>query len=169
MITSILATILLGQQNSPVGKAAPEFIGKEWLNIEKPPKMANRLGKVTMVYFWTFACSNCQNNMPAIRRLTERFKKDGVETISIHTPELKEERDVENVKKAVTKDGIKYPVLIDGEAANWKAWNANVWPLLYVIDKHNKIRGGWLGELNYGDQNGEAKTAQLIRQLLTEQ
>ena len=168
MIIPVIASLLLGQQNNPVGKSAPEFIGKEWLNTEKPLTMADRKGKVTLVYFWTFACYNCQNNMPAIKRITEAFKKDGVETISIHTPEIAEEKVVANVKSAVEKRSIKYPVLIDGQNANWKAWGTGMWPTIFVIDKKNKIRGGWEGELNYNGQNGEAKISQLIRQLLKE-
>jgi peroxiredoxin len=168
MITPVIALLLLGQQNSPVGKTAPEFIGKEWINSEKPLTMANRKGKVTLVYFWTFACYNCQNNMPAVKRIAAAFKQEGVETISIHTPEIAEEKVVANVKKAIEKRSIKYPVLIDGEYANWKAWGTGMWPTVFVIDKQNKIRGGWEGELNYNGQNGEAKISQLVRQLLKE-
>ena len=168
MITSILSFVLLGQSKDADRKLAPELIGKEWLNAEKPLKLEDRKGKVTLVYFWTFACYNCVNNLPAIKNLSENYKREGVETISIHTPELKEERDVANVKKAVEKYKIKYPVLIDGDSANWKAWDTNVWPCLYVLDKHNRIRGGWRGELNFNNQGGEGKMAQLIRQLLNE-
>ncbi len=168
MIIPILS-LLLNQGNTLLGKEAPGLIGKEWLNTEKPVKLSDRKGKVTLVYFWTFACSNCKNNMPAIKNLNEAFKKEGLETISIHTPELKEERDIANVKKAIEKNGIKYPVLIDGDYANWKAWQTNVWPCLYVLDKHNRVRGGWQGELNYNNQDGEGKMTLLIKQLLKEQ
>ena len=168
MIAAILATLPLVQTNDLVGKTAPEFIGKQWINAEKPLSMAERKGKVTLVYFWTFACYNCKNNLPAVQRLTDDFKKSGVVTISIHTPEIKEERDVANVKKAVEKYNIKYPVLIDGEYLNWKAWGTDMWPCLYVLDKHNKLRGGWKGELNYGGQLGESQIADLITKLLKE-
>ncbi len=168
MITPLLAASLFGQMNKLSGSPVPEFVGKEWLNVEKPLKMSDRLGRVTLVYFWTFACSNCQNNLPAIRRISESFKKQGVEVISIHTPELSEERDVNNVKKAVAKYGIKYPVLIDCSSTNWKAWKAEAWPLLYLVDKHNKVRANWVGELNYGDHTGEADMSRTIRGLLAE-
>jgi len=151
-----------------VCSAAPEFIGKEWLNLEKPITMASRKGKVTLVHFWTFGCINCKNNLPAIQRLANLYKKEDVEMISIHTPELKEERDLTNVKKAVEKYGIKYPVLIDGDGANWKAWGTDCWPTFFVVDKYNKIRGGWIGELNFNGQNGEGKMQNLVRQLLAE-
>ncbi len=166
MITSMISTLLFNSAGR--GRIAPEFIGKEWINASRPIRMADRRGKVTLVYFWTFACYNCKNNLPAIQNLTDTFKKDGVETISIHTPEISEERNVENVKKAVEKHRIKYPVLIDGSYANWKAWGNNVWPCLYVVDKLGNIRGIEQGELNYGNQNGVAKVSGLIRKLLKE-
>jgi peroxiredoxin len=168
MITPVLSAILLAQGGIPVGKTAPEFLGNQWLNSDKSLKMEDRKGKITLVYFWTFACYNCKNNMPAVKHLTETFAKDGVATISIHTPEIQEEREVANVKRAVERYGIKYPVLIDGSSANWRAWGNRYWPCIYVIDKHNKIRGGWEGELNFGSQNGEGKMSSLIRQLLKE-
>lgn len=169
MIYPLLGLVLVGQQDTLIGKSAPEFIGKEWLNVDKEaPTLAGRKGKVTLVHFWTFACYNCKNNLPAVQRLTSKYQKEGVEMISIHTPELKEEKDVTNVKKAVEKYGIKYPVLIDGDLANWKAWKTNCWPTFYVIDKKGIVRGGWIGELNYNNQGGESKMAVLIRQLLEE-
>lgn len=168
MILSTVALFLAGHQKGMMNKPAPEFVGKEWLNVEKPLSMAARKGSVTLIHFWTFACINCKNNLPAIQRLADRYKKEGVELISIHTPELAQERDVANVKKAVEKYGIKYPVLIDGSGANWKAWGTDSWPTLYVVDKYNRIRGGWIGELNYAGHNGEGAMQQLIRELLAE-
>ena len=90
-----------------------------------------------------------------------------METISIHTPEISEERNIANVRKAVEEYRIKYPVLIDGSYTNWKAWRNNVWPCLYIVDKRGKIRGIEQGELNYGNQNGVAKVSALIRRLLS--
>ncbi|HLO99051.1 MAG TPA: redoxin domain-containing protein [Fimbriimonas sp.] len=165
MITSSVAVILLGQQ-SLTGKPAPEFIGTEWLNSEKPITMASRKGKVTVVHFWTFGCINCKRNLPPVQRLYDKFKARGVEFISIHTPELKEERDVENVKKAVKDNNIKYPVLIDPQYENWKAWKVEYWPTFFIIDQAGNIRGNWAGELNYNGSQGEAKAAAYIEGLL---
>lgn len=166
MITSIVVAALLGQQKSIIDKPAPEFIGSEWLNAAKPLTMAARKGKVTVIHFWTFACINCKHNLPAIQHIYDKFKNRDVEVISVHTPELAEEKDVDNVKKAVEKYGIKYPVLIDGKYENWKAWKTEYWPTVYIIDKENKVRAGWAGELNFNNQRGEEKMIAYIEQLL---
>lgn len=164
-MTLSIAIFLLGQQ-SMTGKPAPEFIGTEWINAEKPITIASRKGKVTIVHFWTFGCINCKRNLPPVQRLYDKFRERGVEFISIHTPELKEERDLDNVKKAVKDNNIKYPVLIDPKYENWKAWKVEYWPTFFIIDQAGTIRGSWAGELNYNGAKGEDKAAAYIEGLL---
>ena len=40
----------------PVNAAAPELVGSDWLNTEgnKPLRLADRRGQVTVLHFWTF-------------------------------------------------------------------------------------------------------------------
>lgn len=160
-----LALVLLGQQTM---KPAPEFIGGQWLNTAAPITIASRSGKITLVHFWTFACINCKHNLPAVQRLSDTFQKRGVQVVSIHTPELPSERDFSNVQKAVKQYGIKYPVLFDPENKNWRAWNNEYWPTLYVVDKHGRVRGSWVGEMNFNGHNGEGEVSQLVTKLLAE-
>jgi peroxiredoxin len=169
MITTVaLALLTQAQAPYPLNTKVPEFIGTQWINVDKPISLASRRGKVTLVHFWTFACYNCKNDLPALKTLTSEFKSKDVLTIGIHTPEIAIEKDVEQVKKNITKLGITYPVLIDGEYKNWNAWKTNMWPTLYVLDKQGRLRGGWKGEMNYNNQRGEDKMRKLINELLKE-
>lgn len=165
-MTTLLAAALMLQH--PMNTRVPELASGEWVNSKEAIKLADRKGKVTFVHFWTFACYNCKNNLPAIKRLTEKFKEDGVVTIGIHTPEIKIEKDPEQVKAHIKKYNIEYPNLIDGEYKNWNAWKVTAWPTLFVVDKRGVLRGGWIGELNFNGQRGEDEIAKLVRQLLTE-
>ena len=155
-----------GANPMKMDKAAPELVGASWLNTEgnKPITLASRKGKVTIVEFWTFACSNCQANLPAYAGWYQRFKPQGVELIGVHTPELAQERDPKNVAAFIKKNNISYPVLIDGEHKNWDRWNQQYWPTVYVVDKEGKIRYQWVGEL----QGGDKKMTELIADLVNE-
>lgn len=169
MMLTFLAATLLGQSGQlPFDKVVPELKGTQWLNTEKPITLESRRGKVTLVHFWTFACYNCKNNLPAVKRLTEKFKKDGLVTIGVHTPEIEIEKDFKKVTEQTKKLGIEYPVLFDGELENWKNWKLDCWPTLFVIDKKGRFRAGWRGELNYNDQGGEEKIAKVVAKLLDE-
>jgi peptide-methionine (R)-S-oxide reductase len=144
--------------------------GGAWLNTpgNKPITLASRRGKVTIVEFWTFGCSNCQANLPAYARWHKKFASRGVAVIGIHTPETAYERDPKNVARRVKELGITYPVLLDANNENWNRWNQRYWPTVYLVDKAGRIRQHWEGELNWNGAGGEAKLAAVVEQLLKE-
>ncbi|RYG25734.1 redoxin domain-containing protein [bacterium] len=92
-----------------------------------------------MVAYWTFACSNCDANIPSYARLLAKYRPKGVEMISVHGPQMKIERNLEGVKKHIAKYRIDYPVVIDNDNANWNRWHVLVWPTLYVVDGEAEI------------------------------
>ncbi len=149
---------------------APELRGTSWLNVTNGamPSIGARKGKVTVVHFWTFGCINCKRNFPFYNDWKKRFAGRGVEIIGIHTPETDPERDPTNVAKKVKELGIAYPVLVDTDASNWKAWQQRCWPTVYLVDKQGRVRFAWEGELEYQGAGGNAKMLQLIEALLNE-
>lgn len=170
----IASAFVFARQTTPAKKTdpnqAPPFAEGQWLNTKdgKPVTLASRKGKPTLVAFWTFACSNCQANIPVYSRLLAKYRPKGVELISVHTPELRIERDVEEVKKHIAKFKIDYPVLIDNDRANWNRWKIRVWPTLYVIDGDGIAKDHWKGELNWQGADGEAKIGKILDGLLAD-
>ncbi len=149
-------------------KSAPlatELVGKTWLNTGgKPVTLASLRGKVTVLHFWTFACSNCLANIPAYNRFDRNFPKNEVQVLSVHTPEFDFERVPKNVAKRVKALDIRYPVLIDSNNANWNRWNQQFWPTIYLIDKTGRVRFKHEGEL----QGDEAAFTRRIAELAKE-
>jgi hypothetical protein len=82
--------------------------------------------------------------------------------IGIHSPEFEFEKDVENVKMAISKHGINYPVVMDNDMETWKAFENNYWPRKYIADHEGYIRYDHIGEGDY------QKTEKIIQQLLEE-
>ncbi len=157
------------QQDPIVQKSsAPELLPGPWLNSPSPITMASRLGKVTVVHFWTFGCINCKHNLGAYNHWNQQFRARDVAVIGIHTPEFDAEKKQAGVEKAVKQFGIDYPVLIDNESANWRKWHQEFWPVVYLVDKKGNIRYRWEGELNYRNSGGERKMTAYIEQLLAE-
>ncbi|MGH7238502.1 MAG: cytochrome c biogenesis protein DipZ, partial [Candidatus Saccharimonadales bacterium] len=78
----------------------------------------------------------------------------------VNTPEFAFEHNPGNVRAAVTKYGIKYPVALDNNYDTWNAYNNDSWPADYLIDKQGDIRYASQGE---GDYN---KTEEAIQELL---
>jgi cytochrome c biogenesis protein CcdA/thiol-disulfide isomerase/thioredoxin len=146
----------------PVEGTLPGFSGAvEWLN--SPPLTAPALrGKVVLVNFWTFNCYNCLNALPHVRAWAEKYRNHGLVVVGVHTPELAFERDIGNVRKAVVRLGITYPVAIDTSYSIWKAFGNEYWPAAYFVDAEGRIRHHHFGEHDY--ENSE----RVIQQLLEE-
>ena len=106
--------------------------------------------------------------MPSYGRWQKRFEKEGVQIIGIHTPETDSEKVTANVEKRIKELGITYPVLIDKDGQNWKRWQQQWWPTVYLIDKKGIGRYRWVGELDWKSAGGEAKLADRIQELLSE-
>jgi cytochrome c biogenesis protein CcdA/thiol-disulfide isomerase/thioredoxin len=146
----------------PVEGALPGFSGStEWLNSTPLTPQALR-GKVVLVDFWTFNCFNCLNALPYVRAWAEKYRDHGLVVIGVHTPELPFERDIGNVRKAVTRLKIGYPVVIDNDYAIWKAFGNEYWPAAYFVDVDGRIRHHHFGEHDY--ENSE----RVIQKLLME-
>ena len=156
-------------QNAPVNVSpAPELVGSRWVNTATPISLASRRGKVTMVEFFAFECSNCLANMPTYERWQKKFAPQGFTVLGVHTPELASEYKEAGLKKFLSEHGITYPVLADNDYKNWSRWNQEYWPAVYLIDKKGNVREKWVGELNSVGMNGEAKLTSKIEQLLAE-
>ncbi len=88
--------------------------------------------------------------------------------IGVHTPETERERNIDNVRKSVEKNGLKYPIVFDKDGRTWKSWDNRWWPSSYLIDKQGFVRYRWDGEFNWKNAKGEAMMRKKIEQLLAE-
>ena len=150
------------EESLPVEGGAPSLSGAvEWLN--SPPLTMEALkGKVVLVDFWTYSCINCLRAIPYVRAWAEKYKDQGLVVIGVHAPEFAFEKNVDNVRKAVSDLKIDYPVAIDNDYAIWRAFNNQYWPAHYFIDAQGHIRHHHFGE---GDYDGSER---VIQQLLAE-
>jgi thiol-disulfide isomerase/thioredoxin len=143
-----------------VAVAAPDFDGAtRWLN-SPPLTMRSLHGKVVLVEFWTRECINCLHVLPHTVALYDRYAKDGLVVVGVHTPEYDEERDIGALKNAIGALGIAYPVAVDNDNRIWNAYNNRFWPAIYLIDQDGHVVYRHVGEGDY-DQT-EARIRQLL-------
>jgi peroxiredoxin len=155
-------------QIKPFLVPAPELRGKQtWVN-SKPLTLAGLRGQVVVVHFWTFGCINCIHNYAAYRNWQKTFAQKGVTLVGIHTPETDGEHSVEKLREKTKENELTFPILVDNERENWKAWSNNIWPAVYLVDKQGRIRYWWYGELNWQGATGEKLMTTRIEELLRE-
>ncbi len=117
-------------------------------------------GKVVLIDFWTYSCINCLRTLPHLKAWWATYHPKGLVIVGVHTPEFAFEHDSGNVREAVQRLGVKYPVALDGDYGTWNAWSNQYWPAEYLIDRNGHVRHAHFGEGEYD------KTEQLIRRLL---
>lgn len=141
---------------------APDFQDiHRWIN-SPPLRMSQLRGKVVLVEFWTYACINCLHVQPHVNRWHARYRDQGLAVIGVHTPEYDYEHLTGNVRAAVERLGIDYPVAQDNDYATWNAYGNRFWPALYLIDRDGRIVYRHYGEGDYD------KTEAMIRELLAQ-
>jgi thiol-disulfide isomerase/thioredoxin len=156
-------------QSAPAGdpppRPAPKLPETGWLNTPggKPLGLEDLRGKVVLVEFWTYACWNCRNVEPYVKSWHEKYAKDGLVVIGVHTPELEYERKPENVKKYITERKIRYPVVLDSDYVAWNRFQNEYWPTLYLLDAEGRIVYTAVGEGNY--DRTEARLRELLAQV----
>jgi len=147
---------------------APEIARVDcWIN-SAPLKLQDLRGKVVVVNFWTHGCINCIHNLPHYRKWFAQLPRDAVTMIAFHTPETPSEHDLGPLRRAVKERDLRYPIAVDNQKENWKAWGNDVWPSVYLVDKQGYVRYWWYGELNWRGATGEEQMLDRIYQLLAE-
>jgi thiol-disulfide isomerase/thioredoxin len=143
-------------------KKAPEFDKVTGYINTKPINLSDLKGKVVLVDFWTYSCINCIRTIPYLVDWNEKYADKGLVIVGVHAPEFEFEKNIDNVKAAVEKFGIKYPVIQDNDKGIWNAYNNRYWPQKYLVDNEGFIRYDHIGE------GGYAETEKVIQSLLQE-
>jgi len=142
---------------------APDLVGVDGYINTTPEDLKNTMkNKVVLYDFWTYSCINCIRTLPYLTAWNEKYADKGLLIIGVHSPEFEFEKDINNVKDAVKKYSIKYPVVLDNDHQTWSAFGNQYWPREYITDYHGYIRHDHIGEGNYDE------TEKVIQQLLDE-
>lgn len=101
--------------------------------------------------------------MPYLRAWYDRYSDHGLEIIGVHTPEFKFARDHGQVKAAVGRLGIRWPVILDNDQVIWTAYANRYWPTMYLIDSNGYLRYRHIGEGAYAQS--EAAIQSLFKEM----
>ena len=157
---------------APVHKA-PELIGQssDWLNTDGKalhlygpggllqPDADGKTHHVVLIDFWEYTCVNCIRTLPYLKAWESEYRDDGLVIIGVHTPEFAFAHKEANVRAAVGKFGIRYPVVNDSAYLNWNAWKNDSWPREILIDANGRILEDHEGEGDYAQTEAKIRAA----------
>jgi thiol-disulfide isomerase/thioredoxin len=145
--------------SGPVVSAHPtytEIVKPSGFVNSEPFMLKDIVGKkVILVDILTYSCINCQRTFPYLNAWYDKYKDKGLEIVGIHTPEFAFEKNIDNVRTAMTGFGIKFPIVLDNDYATWTAYKNIYWPHKYLIDIHGNVVYDHVGEGNYDETEKE--------------
>src|SRR5215469_5344933 len=130
------------QVNESQFEKAPEFTHiSGYINTpnNSPLTLSSLKGKVVLVYIWTYTCINSIRPMPYIHDWNQKYSDKGLVIVGLHAPEFTFEKNYTDVKAAVQRFGITYPVILDSDHGTWNAYGNQYWPRFYLIDTQGYI------------------------------
>jgi thiol-disulfide isomerase/thioredoxin len=132
---------LLAVNRASARPATPELIGiNGWLNTDGPLTIAELRGKVVLVEFGTYTCINWRRTLPYVNRWLSEYGPQGLQIITIHTPEFGFERTRPYVESAIRELDVRYPMAQDNDYQTWRAWDNRAWPSFYLLDRDGQVR-----------------------------
>ena len=139
--------------------AAPRFpVNMEWINVEKPLKMADLKGRFVLLDFWTYCCINCMHILPELKQLEKKFPVELV-VIGVHSAKFDTEQNRQNIEEAVMRYEIEHAVVNDFKHEIWNTYGVNSWPTMLLIDPEGDVVYGRSGEFKAEEVEAVIKRA----------
>jgi len=128
---------------------APNFEGiTEWINSDSID-LSSLKGKVIGIEFWTHSCGNCNNAIPKMQEIYEKYRHQGFVLIGVHSPELETDKNIDAIKAYSEKKKLTFPIAVDNDMMTWQVYGQQYWPTLYLVDKQGNVRARHIGEGGY--------------------
>ncbi|MDB5387519.1 MAG: ykuV [Planctomycetaceae bacterium] len=121
--------------------------GAAWLNTSGEITIKELRGKIVLLDFWTYCCINCMHILPDLAYLEKKFPNELV-VIGVHSAKFFNEKDTDNIRRAILRYEIKHPVINDPNLTLWNKFSVSSWPTMVVIDPEGKVCGTLQGEGN---------------------
>ncbi len=87
---------------------------------------------------------------PQLRKLEQKYAGE-LAVVGVHSAKFDAERATSNVRQAILRYGIEYPVANDREFALWKRYGVRAWPTLMFVDPKGRVIGRHEGEIPFED------------------
>jgi len=121
-----------------------------WLNTTRPLTQKDAEGRMVLLDFWTYGCINCMQVVPDLKALEKQFG-DRLLIIGVHSAKFVGERGSRRIEAAAKRFGLTHPVINDADFRVWKAFGAQAWPTLALLDGTGKRVALYAGEGHRAD------------------
>src|SRR5262245_8046906 len=124
-----------------VGSFLPSLDGAtEWLN-RITPNPADVKGRPLLVHFWSINSEIAEANLPQLRELRDRRRREGLRVIAVHVPQSEGEKSSQAVRHEVARLKLTEPCAVDNDYKLRDAFQNQraAVPAYYLFDPDQKL------------------------------
>ena len=149
--TSIRAAVEAGERPVAPGFTLPR--------LDRPGSLSlsSLRGNVVVLNFWQSACIPCEREAPALQRVWERYRDDGVVFVGVDGWDL-----AGDARSFIERYKVTYPQVFDGPGTTYDRYGVPPWPQTFIVDRDGRAVDHKLGELS------EDELAARIERVLTQ-
>ena len=108
---------------------------------DKPVKLSDFRGQVTMVDLWGTWCPSCLLEIPHFVEAYEKYKDKGLAIVGINCNEIGTPDEIKKtIKDFAREHKIEYPCLINDETTEEKVPGFSAYPTTLFLDREGKVR-----------------------------
>lgn len=157
--TALSRDPMIGSAAAPApqaGFAAPDFT----LNTPtgETYTLSELKGNAVLVNLWATWCPPCRAEMPAIQKIYDEYKQDGLVVLAIN---MTAQDNPLNIEPFMTQYSLDFPILLDETGDVGVAYQLRSLPSSYFID-----RAGIISEIVIGGPMSEALLRTRIEEIL---
>lgn len=120
--------------------------GLAWVG-EEPPAVEKMTARgPALVHFFEVGELRGVRTLPYLNAWAERYREHGLTVIGVHTPRSDLARELPELKLAIERLGIKFPVANDREYRLWHSYGCKGWPSVFLW-----AQGGALSWFHFGE------------------
>jgi cytochrome c-type biogenesis protein len=106
-------------------------------------------GHVLLVNIWATWCTPCQQEMPGLQRLADRFADSGLSVVGVSIDAPGSEG---GVRRFAEEHGLRFPIARDPGQRVTRAFRTIGVPETFLFDRQGRLVKRWIGEF---DPTGE--------------
>ena len=125
------AKAVLYRDSKPIknglGMTMPELTGETY--IFNRMKEKEKAKKVTLIYFWSASCQQCEQSVAKLKEMQAIFQNQ-IAIYTIHMPRTKQDHQLNEVENKIKKLDIPFPVYVDNEFQLTNSFDNRIVPAL---------------------------------------
>jgi len=106
-------------------------------------------GQASLVVFWASWCAPCRRELPALKRISGFEELSGVDVVLVNFGES----DARIQAFLETVDTGQLPVAVDAEKSTGFDWRVGALPLAYLVSPSGHVLAGFMGEIDWMNQD----------------